>query len=325
MTAKEKEYRHRVNLALDYIEKHYSEELTLDMIASVANFSKFHFHRVFYSIVGETLFDFIQRIRLEKAATRLKMNRDEPVADIAYDCGFSSPSTFARAFKELFNQSATEWRESSQSANSNISKAESKHGETNRNRWEMIDSTTSYFCDVNNSSIIEWSCKMFNKEDLKVIVKECEAIDIAYIRHIGPYKGNNELFGSLFDQICGWAGPRGLILPAKTKFMCVYYDSPDITDESKLRLDVCLSVAPDTKVEAPFGKSTIPSGKYAVCEFKVGPKDYEAAWGFLYGEWLPSSGFQPDDRPCYENYLSSPDESPDGSCRVEIYVPVKPL
>lgn len=322
---KENEYRQRINKAIDYIETHYADELSLDMLAETACFSKYHFHRVFASLMGETLFEFIQRIKLQKAATKLNANRDIPIADIAYDCGFSSPSVFARAFKEQFGMSASDWRESSCNMDSNLSKQEGKTSKTLSNKWQLIDSTTSYFCNVNNLPITKWSCKMLNTDELTVEVKECEPFDVMYVRHIGPYKGDSSLFGRLFGQVCNWAGPRGLIVGGKTKFLCVYYDDPEITEESKLRLDVALSVPTDTKVDAPFGKSTIPGGKYAVCLFNMGPTDYQDAWNFLYGQWLPQSGYQPDSRPCFENYLSSPADDPNGYCQVEIYVPVVPL
>ena len=57
-----KEYTSRINKVLDYIENNLDRSFTLDELARVANFSKFHFHRIFYSFIGETLFQFIQRI-----------------------------------------------------------------------------------------------------------------------------------------------------------------------------------------------------------------------------------------------------------------------
>ena len=58
------EYISRINRVIDYIEKHMQEEIRLSKMAEIANFSKFHFHRIFYGITGETLNAFIQRIRL---------------------------------------------------------------------------------------------------------------------------------------------------------------------------------------------------------------------------------------------------------------------
>jgi AraC family transcriptional regulator len=62
------EYAARINTVIDYIERNLGKKLTLDELASVAKFSKFHFLRIFNAFNGETLFQFIQRLRLEKSA-----------------------------------------------------------------------------------------------------------------------------------------------------------------------------------------------------------------------------------------------------------------
>ncbi len=68
------EYKSRINNVIDYIESNLKSEMTLDKLADVANFSSFHFHRIFKTIIGETLNQFIQRIRIEKAAALLINN-----------------------------------------------------------------------------------------------------------------------------------------------------------------------------------------------------------------------------------------------------------
>src|SRR5215510_10723523 len=105
-----REYERRVNRVMDYVEAHLAEDLTLDRLAAVAAFSPFHFHRVFVAITGETLSDFIRRIRLERAASSLTLMRETSVLEIALRCGFSSAASFARAFKNHFGMSASEWR-----------------------------------------------------------------------------------------------------------------------------------------------------------------------------------------------------------------------
>jgi AraC family transcriptional regulator len=64
------EYEQRVNRVIDHIRAHLADELSLATLARVAAFSPFHFHRLFRSITGETLFGFVQRQRIEKAAGR---------------------------------------------------------------------------------------------------------------------------------------------------------------------------------------------------------------------------------------------------------------
>src|SRR4051795_12459268 len=89
-----REYERRVNRVMDYVQAHLAEDLTLDKLAAVAAFSPFHFHRVFSAITGETLSDFIRRIRLERAASVLSMLPETSVLEIALRCGFSSAATF---------------------------------------------------------------------------------------------------------------------------------------------------------------------------------------------------------------------------------------
>ncbi len=98
-TALRDEYRARINRVLDYIEHHLDEALTLEVLADVASFSPFHFHRIFSALTGETLGRFILRVRVEKAAGRLIDNPRASITEIALDCGFSGSAAFARAFR----------------------------------------------------------------------------------------------------------------------------------------------------------------------------------------------------------------------------------
>ena len=87
------EYIVRINRVIDYIEKHLDTELTLDTLAGVANFSSFHFHRIFRAIVGETLNAYIRRLRVEKAVSQLVNNPGKTITEIALDCGFSGSAS----------------------------------------------------------------------------------------------------------------------------------------------------------------------------------------------------------------------------------------
>jgi AraC family transcriptional regulator len=98
-----------------------------------------------------------------------------------------------------------------------------------------------------------------------------------------------------------------------------------VTEESKLRLDVCVTVPPETKVDGEIGKTVIPAGRYALARFEIDPKQYEQAWDFVFGGWLPESGYQPADGPCFEWYLNDPNSHPEKKHIVNICVPVKPL
>lgn len=160
---------------------------------------------------------------------------------------------------------------------------------------------------------------------MNVEVKDMEKLTVAYVRNIGPFKGNSKLFESLFEKLCAWAGPRDLFRD-DTKMMSVYHDDPNITDESKLRLDVAMSVEDDTKVDGEVNKQELPGGKYAIAHFELHEaSEYQAAWDAFYHDWLPGSGYQPDHRPALEVYLNDPSKDPDGKHIVDFCIAVKPL
>ena len=304
------EYIFRINRTIDYIESNIENPMTLEELATVANFSKFHFSRLFQSIVGETPFQFILRVRLEKAATFILNNNNESISEIAYKCGFSDISIFSRNFKNYFHVSASQYR-ANKSNNSNLSQQDS-------NRHQCDEKSTPYFCP--ELQTIKWRTNM--KLNKGVEVKELPKMTVAYIRHIGPYQGNDKLFESIWNKLFSWAGPRGLIGGKDFKSLVVYHNDPNVTIDDKLRMSVCITVPPETKVEGEVGKMNIEAAKYVIARFELSAQDFQEAWNWVYGQWLPTSGYQPDDKPCFEMY---PEEPKDGKFTVDICVPVKPM
>ena len=158
-----------------------------------------------------------------------------------------------------------------------------------------------------------------------VAVRGIQEMHVAYLRHIGPYAGKGDLFQRLTGRLIAWAGPRGLACFPEAKLLRVYYDDPHITDSSKLRIDVCLTVPKGTAADGEIGSMTISGGRCAVGHFEIFPEQFPDAYDAIYGEWMRQSGYQPDDRPCYEVSLNDPSRNPEGKHVVEICVPVKPL
>jgi AraC family transcriptional regulator len=304
------EYISRINRVIDHIEKNIDSSLGLKKLSRIACFSEFHFHRIFSSLVGETLSSFIKRLRVEKAAAMLIGNPKYSITDIAFRCGFSGSAAFSRAFKEHYSVSASEFRSGDYKQISKNCKVESKKGKEKSTGSHYIDSGTS---------ILKGGLEM------KVEVKEIPEMSVAYIRHIGPYKGDVELFQRLSEKLVKWAGPRNLVNFPETKYLIIYHDNPEITDEDKLRVSVCITVPENTEVDGDVGKMIIPKGKYAMAHFEITADQFQEAWNSVYRDWLPESGYQPEDRPCYELYSGNCEESKDGKFKVDICVPIKPL
>lgn len=301
------DYKWRINKVLDYIETHLPEQLTLDELAAAASFSKYHFTRVFQAMTSETPFRFILRIRLERAALLIVSNPADRISDIAVRCGFTELSVFSRNFSSYFGMSASEYR----SRKSNLSKEV-------RNDCQAGDRPQLYFCP--ETKTIKWSTTMKQIKDVEV--KDVPEMTLAYVRHTGPYQGNEKLFEKLWTKLFTWAGPRNLVGGPDFKSLVIYHDDPNITGDEKLRMSVCITVPAATKVNGEIGLMKLEAARCMIARFEVMATEFQQAWDWVYSQWLPSSGYQPDDKPCYEAYSEEPK---DGKFIVDICVPVKPL
>ncbi len=316
------EYLARINRVIDFIESHLEENLPLIRLAEVAHFSPYHFHRIFRAMTGEPLNRFIQRLRIEKAARQLADNPKKSVTVVALDCGFSGSAPFARTFKEFFGVSASEWRRQIR-YKSKIGIIHSNSGQSESKLQKDSGASSVYIKGVTFN--LNRRPDMKSKTNLNVKLTDFPETPVAYVRHIGPYKGDDNLFRGLFHQLMTWAGPRNLLKFPGTQILIVYHDNPEITDDQKLRTSVCITVPAETKTEGAVGSMTIPAGRYACARFELLPHEYQQAWDSVCGEWLPDSGYQPDDRPCFELCLNNPDEHPEHKHIVDICIPVKPM
>ena len=86
--------------ALDYIEKNYSEDITLEAAAKKANLSMFYFSRIFKDISGMNYKTYLNSVRVNKAESMMKTS-STPVTEIAFECGFNSIRTFNRVYKGI--------------------------------------------------------------------------------------------------------------------------------------------------------------------------------------------------------------------------------
>lgn len=316
------EYVARINRVIDYIETNLSQSFSLEEIATVANFSPYHFHRIFRFMVGEPLNQFISRIRMEKAAGILIANPDKSVTEVMFEVGCQESSSFSRLFKKYMKMSPTDWRKNAKSKNCQIN---SNFQQKLSNVRQALEESSCYiYSDIYNQ---KWSVKMKNENQLtaNVSVKEMSEMTVAYVRFIGPYAGNAELFKGMFEKIFKWAGSRGLINFPETKCLCIYHDDPNVTDEEKLRTSVCLTVPEDTEVGGEIGKMKIPAGKYAFANFRIDDTQFEEAWNIVCKEWLPESGYVPADGPTFEMYNNDVNTDPEHKFDVDIVIPVKPM
>lgn len=298
-----REYERRINAVMDHVSANLDGTLDLETLAGVACFSPFHFHRLFSALTGETLAACVKRLRLEAAANRLCFNRDESVLQVALACGFSSHAVLSREFRKRFGMTPTEWRD----GNRKIDQTDRKGGQADASRKPhdsfVIDSPET------------------RSDSMNVSVKDMPPVRVAYMRVTGRY---GQMEQAAWERLGRWAGPRGLYRPDSLA-LGVCHDNPDVTDPDQCRYDACLSLPEDYEPDGEINTAVLPGGRYGVLRVEDGTTaDFAPAWQAIFAEWLPSSGFQCDDRPSFERCYGEPDPVT-GKLTFEIYVPVKPL
>lgn len=286
----EQDYQERIVRTLVYIEEHLDEELPLEQVASVAAFSRFHFHRIFRALVGEGLKQHVRRLRLERAARNLR-RVDEPVTQIALEAGFETHESFTRAFNDMFGCSPSNYRSIHKGAPETDSDAGATAG--------------SAYCPPDFGDLPP------------VEIRELAPKRLVFLRHVGPY---NEV-GATWGRLMMWAGMRGLLGPG-TEHLGLSHDDPDVTPSGKIRYDAAVTVNRPVQPEGEFGVMELPGGKYAVVAHKGPYENLSETYRRIYGGWLPKSGYELRDTPGFEQYLNSPQNTKPEDLMTLIHVPL---
>jgi AraC family transcriptional regulator len=303
------EYLNKINKTLDYIQRNISEKISLADLSKISGFSNFHFLRIFTALIGETPGSYIKRIRVEKVANLILTNSKLTITQIAFKCGYSSSQSLSRDFRDYFKVSPSQYKVKQES---NICHIKSNKGKATLSEFA--------YDGIKGRDLINHQ----NEKNMEVKIQDFSEIAVAYIRHIGKFKGDSSLFGSAFEKLCSWAYPNGLI-NEKTLFLAAYYDDPKVTSEDKMRIDICMSIPADAEPSNGIGKTVFSAGKYAVSRIEAkDTADFEKGWNELYRNWLLGSGHEPDNnRPCLEIYRNDPKKDKSGKYIVDICVPIK--
>ncbi len=298
-------YKNRIVAAISYIESNLTETLNLDLIAHHCHFSPFHFHRVFRGIMNETLSNYVARKRLEKAIHLLVFKKDSSITNIAFDCGFSSSANFAKSVKKYFGYSPSEIRSPQHNESSNLGDILLKYGKNFRPS-ELYPS--------------QLEGALSNKFPLNVKLRHYANKRFCKIASKGGYEPES-LFKA-WDTLIHWGECNGVAKESQFRLAWAH-DNPAVTPIAKCRYDASIEITDDIKVAEPFSVVNLPKGDYAVIYVKGSAEDVNQAQMSLFSNWLPSSGYEPDDLPMLERYLN--DVRLEGVIESEIMLKLKQL
>lgn len=280
-------YIQRINKVIDYIEEHLNEKLTLIELARVAMFSKYHFHRIFKIVSGETLNNYIKRLKMEKAYRQIQSGLKTNISEIADEFGYQSTANFSRDFREYFGIAPSEAKN-----------AKSKPIERKLN-------------NTNNVSITFKGIE--NIPDKKLLYKR---VNTGY---------NTEIISTAFNELYQFAIENNL-LQSIEQIIGIGYDDPDYTPVDKCRYDACITLNSKVNFpkQNNFNRKILKGGKYAVFLFEGQKEQFFAAWDIIFKEWVLNSKYVPLDRPHLEMYLPS-DAHENGIYKANLCLPVKPI
>jgi AraC family transcriptional regulator len=262
------DYVDRVNRAIDHVTRNLAEPLNLDAVAKVAAFSPFHFHRIFRAMVGETLLEFVKRTRLERALF-LMSHGPKPLTEIALDVGFNSSSDFSRSFKARFGVSPRAF---------------------DLKAWRE-----------KGRKQLEPKIAPAGNDRFSVKLRELPARRVAYLRVFRPYE--KDRVPRAAAKLVAWAKERGL---EHGQWLGYQWEEADLVPLEKCRYDVGLEVPEGVPLSEDVSEQRFPPMKIAELEMK-GDLDLEIrAFNWLYGTWLPTSGFSPDHQPMFEAWNGLP-------------------
>ena len=292
-------YNQRLNLVLNHINKHVNGDLSLAVLADVAGFSPYHFHRIFKTLVGENLNNFVVRKKLERAVALLKASPRTSLTQVAFDCGFRSSSDFSRTFKKYFDIPPSRWDRISPLRDSKIRQAES--------------GLPLYHLDELSHIAAQ--------AEFAVGLKSFPACRVAYIRVADAYVAGNLL--QAYERLMGWverhAGhKRGLLIGMSQ-------DDPDVTPLSQCRYDICLTVDEAINGDEEVSVRLLPACRLAYIHCAGDIEKVDRAWQYLYRYWLPNSNYVPDNLPAIELYRQTPDEIGWLNYDLECAIPIVPF
>jgi AraC family transcriptional regulator len=286
------DYRHRIDVVTSYIHSHINGELHLECLAGLAGFSPFHFHRIFVALMGETLAEYVRRVRLGLAVERL-LHSTEPVTEIALAVGYETPAAFTKAFRQRFGIAPTALR--------------------------AMDRAEAFALLMKQPSV-----NTLKKRKVQPEIRTLPDQRVLYVRGTGIIDQTfNQAAGEAFTTLMAYIDDHDL-WGKWTVCVGITPDDHTVIPHDQCRFDAGVVLKEGVQVQ-PSGKvdiQVLPGGRWAVFLHKGPYETLWQTWNTVDRDWLPRSGVALRDVPPVEIYLDDPRKTPPEALRTEILIPI---
>lgn len=276
------------NEMMNYINTYIDTDININQMAQEFKISKFHFQRIFKEQMGENIYECIKSIRLQKASNLLITNESSTISKIASSCGYSSQTSFLRAFKERFEQTPKQWRKGGYK--------------------EYSNNILNIYASV---SLID---KDYITDEPKIV--KIEKRIAYYIRE----KGHGSDSRKNWQKLKAWVYTNNI---HEYSQVGIYHDNPIITKPEDCHYVASIVI----KEEALLSDTNLPyfnlySGLCAKFAFEGKYEDILKLIQWVYHYWLPSSGYEATTIPSYIKFKKNDFFDDSGEFVASFYIPI---
>ncbi|OUJ14650.1 GyrI-like domain-containing protein [Acetobacter sp. DsW_063] len=285
------QYQTRMRRVLDHIDRHLDDDLSLDALSAVAAFSKHHFHRQFAATFGLSTHRYVQLARMRRASHHLAFHTAASVTEIALDAGYQTPDAFARAFRQRFSQSPTDFRKAPD--------------------WKTWRAAFDPFIDARSQNMANYTLS-------DVVIRDFPSTAVAVMTHLGDPHG----IPDTIRRFVTWRRSVGLGKAMSDTFT-IFYCDPQRTPPNQFRLGLCAATTgPIPSNDDRVTSALIPGGRCAVLRVIGSSDDLENPATFLYRDWLPGSGEELRDFPLFCQRVTFYPDAPENETVTDVFLPL---
>lgn len=287
-----------IEKVLQYVDEHLNEAITFETLAEVFGYSAYHFHRLFSSVAGQTITDYLKKRRLTLAHQQLCESK-KTITEIALCSGFNSIQSFNRSFKETFGMPPSGVRK-----------------EKRRITYRSVETI-----------VRGYRKRIHLKEEFAMepyFVEKDAFVLVGYRRYTGD---GFQVIGEAWEKL------KENMNRIKRKNPNTMYGFEDYSEDysaEPLKFYYMAAVEAEEDAEIPEGMDIkrVPKALYAVFTVNGNNADGEIgkAFHYIYNVWLPQSEYCLDEKLSADfEYYDERWDCQSASAQMELYIPVRKM